>query len=79
MNNDYIDSIQLFGSDKMLINIIDGIFGSLSAPLGKSQKQLEEEEKINNILECIINSEEDAELDDSFFTFSNEELQSIEE
>jgi hypothetical protein len=79
LNNDYIDSINLFGSDKMLYNIIDGLFGTLTSVLNKSQKQIENEEKINNVINCIINTEDDGELSDNFFTFSNPEIQSIEE
>jgi hypothetical protein len=79
LNNDYIDSISLFGSGKMINNIIDSIFGSLSVTFNKSRKQLENEEKINKVIECIINSEDDTNISDNFFTFSNEEIQVIEE
>ena len=78
LNNDYIDSIQLFGSEKMISNIIDGLFGTLSSVLNKSQKQLENEEKINNVIESIVNLDDTTVLSDNFFEFSNEELQNIE-
>ena len=78
LNNDFIDSISIFGSDKMLTNIIDGLFGTLTSILNKSQKQLEDEEKINNVVECIINMDDDKPLSDNFFTFSNEDIQVIE-
>jgi hypothetical protein len=79
LNNDYIDSISIFGSDKMLTNIIDGLFGTLTSVLNKSQRQLEEEEKINNVIECIINMDDNKPLSDNFFTFSNEQIQVIED
>jgi hypothetical protein len=79
LNNDYIDSISIFGSDKMLTNIIDGLFGTLTSVLNKSQRQLEEEEKINNVIESIINMDDNKPLSDNFFTFSNEQIQIIED
>lgn len=78
LNNDYIDSISLFGSEKMINNIIDGLFGTITPSFNKSQKQLENEEKINNVLECINNLDDSDVLSDNFFEFSNEEIQTIQ-
>jgi hypothetical protein len=78
LNNDYIDSISIFGSDKMIYNIIDGLFGTLASAFNKSQRQLVEEEKINQIIQNIIESDDDATITDNFFTFSNPEIQAIQ-
>lgn len=77
-NNDYIDSLTLFGepgsvNSTMMINlIIEELFGSISASpkIKKSKKQIKIETEIREILDCIIFSENDV-IDDSFFTFDN--------
>lgn len=81
-NNDFIDSISLFGSidklgsDKILNAVMDSLFGSISSRIGKTKKQLESEEKLNKVLDCILNTDD---ISDSVFTFTNEELIKINE
>ncbi len=79
LNNDYIDSITLFNSENIINNIIDIIFGSISVNVKKTTKQLENDEKINNVVDCIVNSDDDDVIDDSYFTFSNDEVYVHEE
>lgn len=74
LNNDYIDSVKLFGTEKVINNIIDSLFGSVSVNLNKSNKQLENEEKLQTIIDCIINSDGDDVIDDTYFEFSNEDV-----
>ena len=74
-NEALIDSISLFGksgSDKVINKLMQDMFGTLNKSIPKPKAQLIEEEKMRKSLECIINSEN--EVDDSFFTFSNEDL-----
>jgi hypothetical protein len=54
LNNDYIDSIKLFPSDKVISNIIDSLFGPISSFLKKDIKTLTEEEEINSIIDKLI-------------------------
>jgi hypothetical protein len=83
-NNDFIDSISLFGSvgklssDKLLNVVIDSLFGTISSKTNKSKKQLEDEEKLKKVIDCILNSD-DGNISDNFFTFTNEELIKINE
>lgn len=77
VNNDFIDSVNLFGSQQMLNNIIDMIFGSISFSINKTSKQLETEAEIESIIDCILNSNEDDVIDNSYFTFSNEQIRDI--
>jgi hypothetical protein len=79
LNNDYIDSIKLFDSAKLINNIIDTLFGSVTVNLNKTRKQLEQEAKVENIVNSIINTDEDDVIDDNFFTFTNEEIRFQEE
>lgn len=74
-NNTLVDSISLFGksgSDKVIIKLMQDMFGTLNKMIPKPKAQIIEEEKMRKTLECITNAE--AEVDDSFFTFSNEDL-----
>jgi hypothetical protein len=74
LNNDFMDSITLFSSASIVNSIIDAIFGSVSVSVNKTSKQLETEAKVNNILDCLINSDDDEIIDDSYFSFTNEEV-----
>lgn len=79
LNNDYIDSLKLFGTEKIINNIIDSLFGSVSIKINKTTSQLENEEKITSITDCIINSDENAVIDDNYFIFSNDEIRDQQE
>jgi len=74
LNNDYIDSIKLFEAENLLNKLLDNLFGSISVNLNKTTSQLQKEEEINTIIKCIINADVDDVIDDSFFTFTNEEV-----
>ena len=74
-NEALIDSINIFGksgSDKVINKLMQDMFGTLNKVIPKPKLQLIEEEKMRKSLECIINAEN--EIDDSFFTFSNDDL-----
>ena len=87
-NNDFIDSLTLFGSpgslnSKTMFNLIlEELFGTVSSSKSatkmtiKNKKQLTKEAEIRHVLDCIINSEDDV-IDYSFFTFDNPTLADI--
>jgi hypothetical protein len=78
-NEKFVDSIKIFGdvgSDKVINKLMDNLFGSIKNSVKTPEAKLVEEEKFNKSVECIIHAEN--EIDDSFFTFSNEELNEIE-
>ena len=77
-NNNYIDSIKLFNTNKIINSVIESIFGSISIKVGKNKKTIETEEKINEIIDRIINADDDVIIDDSFFRFSNQQISDIE-
>lgn len=81
LNNDFIDSLTMFPSTQLITKLIDGLFGSVSFNLSvnKSESQLEMEEKINSVIECITNADDDYVIDDTYFEFTNEQLQDIKE
>lgn len=74
LDNDFIDSLTLFNSVSVVNSVIDIIFGSISVDIKKTTKQLEKEAAINNVIDCIVDSDGDDPIDDNYFTFSNEEV-----
>lgn len=78
LNNNYVDSIRLFNTEKLLNRIIDSIFGSVSVNLNKTKKQLENEAKIDSVIDKMINSDAGQDIDDSYFEFDNVELSNIQ-
>jgi hypothetical protein len=83
-NNAFIDSISLFGDpnnidgSKILNAIIDNLFGTMSVQIGKTKKQLKKEAEVNECLNCILNSDEEDVIDDSYFEFDNQQLKKID-
>jgi len=77
-NNGYIDSVKLFNSVKLINNIIENIFGSISVDIKKDKKTIKNEIQINDIIDRVLNSDCDEVVDDSYFSFSNDEIQDIE-
>jgi hypothetical protein len=73
LNNQFIDSISIFNTEKLVSQIVDVIFGTVSRNTNKSTKQLELEESINTVVKKFINLDKDAIVDDSTFDFSNVE------
>ena len=74
LNNKFIDSLTLFNSENIVNRIVDIIFGSISVSIKKTKKQLEKEAAINNVIDCIVDSDEGDVIDDNYFTFTNEEV-----
>ena len=81
LNNDFIDSLTIFPSTQLITRIIDGLFGSVSFNLSvnKSESQLELEEQVNTIIDCISSADGDYVIDDTYFEFTNEQLQDIKQ
>ena len=83
-NESFVDSIYLFGDPnnydgtKILNTIIDNLFGTMSVEIGKTPRQLKKEAEINEVLNCIINSDENDVIDDNYFKFDNQQLNKIE-
>jgi len=73
LNNNFVDSLTLFKTENIVNQIIDIIYGSISSNIGKSLKQLENEAKINNIVDKMIENDNKNPISDNAFTFTNEE------
>lgn len=79
LNNDYIDSISLFGSGVMINALVDSLFGSVSLEVGKTKEQIKKEVEVEQIIECFLSSDVTTIIDDTFFEFSNEQIRVQEE
>jgi len=77
-NNSYVDSVKLFNSVKLINNIIENVFGSISVVTKKDKQTIKNEIQINDIIDRVLNSDCDEVIDDSYFSFSNDELQDID-
>lgn len=78
-NNDYVDSIDLLPDAQFFAKILDTVFNVFSQVIQKTSSQAEIEEKLNAIVDKMLETEPDTIIDDSFFNFSNIELRVISE
>jgi len=76
-NSDYINSIKIFNKKTVIAKIFDNIFGSISFNLNKTQNEILLEEEINQIINNISELEDNQEIDDSYFTFSNDQYNEL--
>jgi hypothetical protein len=74
LNDNFIDSLDLFESNQIVNKIIDALFGSISFNLGKTNKQLEMEAKINDVIDRLANADVNQEITDDYFMFNNDEI-----
>lgn len=73
-NNNFVDSLTLFNSQGVINKLIDLIFGSVSVTTNKTKKQLETEAQINSVVDNLVNADINAPIDDSYFTFTNDQV-----
>jgi hypothetical protein len=57
---------------------MDFIYGSISFSVSKSVKQLESEEKINRMVDKMVDLDSGDDICDSYFTFDNDEIAEIQ-
>ena len=74
LNNDFIDTLTLFNTQGIINRILDSIYGSISFSINKSKKQLINEAKINTVIEKIMDADNNDIINDSYFTFTNDEI-----
>lgn len=79
LNNDFIDSLNLINSDKVVSKLIDGLYGSIATLIKKTQESIIIESKVDAIIDRFIDLDDEKIIDDSFFEFSNEQIRVIEE
>lgn len=73
LNNDFIDTVTLFNTQGIINRILDSIYGSISFTINKSKKQLINEAKINSVIEKMMDADANEIINDSYFTFTNDE------
>lgn len=77
LNNDYIDSLTLLPTAQMFNQIIDSVLGVVSFKVKLPIGWLKKREEVDKVIEKLITEDEEIEIDDSFFSFSNQELWDI--
>lgn len=78
-NNDYVNSIDILPDAQFFTKILDNTFNVFSGVINKTQSQSEAEEKINAIIDKMLDTDPDETINDSFFEFNNIELREISE
>lgn len=79
--SDYMASINLFDSKILIGNLMDYFFSNITANLDFSTEQLVSEEKTNKLIDKILDTDpcyDEIIFDNSFFTFSNNEIAEFE-
>jgi hypothetical protein len=76
-NSDYIDSIKLFDQKSIVAKILDNIFGSISFSANKTLNDILLEEEINQIVNNISELNDPQNIDDSYFSFSNDQYNQL--
>lgn len=74
LNKSFINKGKLLDVNKLINRIIDSLYGTMSSGLKKTIKQLETESKIDEVIDRIVDANNRQTIDDSFFTFSNEDI-----
>jgi hypothetical protein len=74
LNDNYVDSIKIIDAKKVVNQLIDILFGTISFQLNKTRKQLQLEAEINDIIERLANADTNDEINDDYFTFTNSEV-----
>lgn len=78
---DFVDTIELITLEQFMVKLVDGLTGTLMAASNTSLDQLISLEQISKLQDKINSSDpckEEYQIDDSYFTFSNEDLLEIE-
>jgi hypothetical protein len=74
LNKSFIGKGKLLDMNKLINRIIDSLYGTMSVGLKKTIKQLETEAKVDEVIDRMIDTNNKQTIDDSFFTFSNEDI-----
>lgn len=75
--NDYIDSQNIYPNALFFSGLIDNAFNGLSGIITRTEEECEVEVMLEVFIDNLLETEPDEYIDDSFFTFSNQELGEI--
>jgi hypothetical protein len=73
LNNNYIDSITLFNLENLMTNIFDSIFGTVTSAVNRSLSQIQNQLKINTVIDKITNADAKDIISDKYFNFTDKE------
>jgi hypothetical protein len=69
----FLNSINIFPKENIYSKFTDTVFGNIKNELNISSNKVNYDEKVDLIIEKLLSSDELFEIDDSFFSFSEEE------
>jgi hypothetical protein len=78
LNNDYIDSVNLLNAPKLITNLIDNIFGTVSSTLNKSLTQLNKEAQITTVVNNLTKAKSNDVINSSYFQFNSSQISAQE-
>ena len=78
LNNDFVDSIELFDVENIFSSLIDSILGTVSSTANKTISQFENDLKVGAVVDKIVNSDIKDNITDSYFALSNVENEIIQ-
>lgn len=78
LNNDYVDSVDLFPDSQFYAKILDKVFNVFNQVIQKTPAQTENEVKLDAIIDKLLAVDSDEYVDDSYFSFTNNELKEID-
>ena len=79
LNNDFIDSLSLLPPAQKINEIFDKLFGTIASAISLPVSWLKKQEEVNTILQHLDNVADNTIIDDSYFSFSNEEVSNIQD
>lgn len=74
LNDNYVDSLTILNAKNIVNQIMDILFGVISVDINKTTKQLEKEAQINDVIDRLSTANENDEINDDYFTFTNDEI-----
>lgn len=78
---DYVSSIKLFSTKTLMSNLMDGLFGLVSSQNDLSADKIMDKLKLGKVIDKVLDSdftEETTPIDETFFEFTNVELNDME-
>lgn len=74
----FVNALSIVADKQTVVNLVDYLYGTISSYINKSENSIEQQEKLRIYNNKIISSNSDLiTFDDSFYEFSNDELNTI--
>ena len=78
LNNDFIDSLSLLPPAQKINEIFDNLFGTIASAISLPMGWLKKQAEVHTVLQHLDNVADNTIIDDSYFSFTNEEVTNIQ-